>query len=287
MKLKNAKYRWVIDALLFVSFLLAFFLDLTGLTFHQFLGVFIGLLCLYHLIIHWDWVVSVASRFTGKTSRQSREYFLLDAGTFAGFILILFTGLVISSWFNLPLTHFDTWLRIHILSSLATLGLLGVKLVRHWNWIQVTTRKIFTKTGSGQVSSKAPPAQTNGMVSRREFLRVVLPAGALTVAAAGLAVKRLASLNLEETATNPSLAYAQSAVTAITQVPTDAGRLRQGQTTSTPVTATEQPTLAATPIVVTSAPCVVRCNRGCSYPGRCRRYTDSNNNQRCDLGECL
>jgi hypothetical protein len=287
MKLKNAKFRWVIDALLFVSFLLAFFLDLTGLTLHQFLGVFIGLLCLYHLIIHWDWVRSVASRLTGRTSRQSREYFLLDAGTFAGFVLIIFTGLVISSWFNLPLTHYDTWLKIHILSSLATLGLLGVKLVRHWNWIQVTARKIVSKTGSGQVSPKAPSAQTNGMVSRREFLRVVLPAGALTLAAAGLAVRRLASLDLEDAAANPSLAYAQSGDTGITQAPTDAGTTSQGQATSTPVTATDQPTLAATPIAVASAPCVVRCNRGCSYPGRCRRYTDSNNNNRCDLGECL
>lgn len=27
------------------------------------------------------------------------------------------------------------------------------------------------------------------------------------------------------------------------------------------------------------------CNRDCSYPGHCRRYTDQNNNGRCDLGE--
>jgi hypothetical protein len=31
----------------------------------------------------------------------------------------------------------------------------------------------------------------------------------------------------------------------------------------------------------------VRCDRRCSYPGHCRKYTDSNGNGRCDLGECL
>jgi hypothetical protein len=36
-----------------------------------------------------------------------------------------------------------------------------------------------------------------------------------------------------------------------------------------------------------SSGCVVRCERGCSYPGHCRRYTDSNQNGRCDLGECV
>lgn len=33
--------------------------------------------------------------------------------------------------------------------------------------------------------------------------------------------------------------------------------------------------------------CQVLCGKRCSYPGHCRRYTDTNNNGRCDLGECL
>ena len=32
--------------------------------------------------------------------------------------------------------------------------------------------------------------------------------------------------------------------------------------------------------------CQVLCNRRCSFPGHCRRYTDANGNNRCDLGEC-
>jgi hypothetical protein len=31
----------------------------------------------------------------------------------------------------------------------------------------------------------------------------------------------------------------------------------------------------------------VRCNRGCSFPGQCHRYVDSNANNLCDNGECL
>ena len=37
----------------------------------------------------------------------------------------------------------------------------------------------------------------------------------------------------------------------------------------------------------TSGACFQQCPRGCSYPGHCRRYTDANGNNRCDLGECL
>ncbi len=36
-----------------------------------------------------------------------------------------------------------------------------------------------------------------------------------------------------------------------------------------------------------STTCRVRCNRRCAYPGHCRKYVDSNGNERCDLGECL
>jgi hypothetical protein len=39
-------------------------------------------------------------------------------------------------------------------------------------------------------------------------------------------------------------------------------------------TATPVPT--ATQVVQQQASCVVRCPRGCSYPGRCHKYTDSN-----------
>ena len=37
----------------------------------------------------------------------------------------------------------------------------------------------------------------------------------------------------------------------------------------------------------TTSNCVVRCNRRCSYPGHCRKYTDSNNYGKCDLGQCV
>jgi len=52
----------------------------------------------------------------------------------------------------------------------------------------------------------------------------------------------------------------------------------------------EQPA-APIPVAPTEEPaidtCVVRCPRGCAFPGQCRRYIDENGNDLCDLGECL
>ncbi|MCK5794063.1 MAG: hypothetical protein KAH12_05130 [Anaerolineales bacterium] len=48
----QGKRNWLIDAFLFVGFLLTFFLDLTGLTIHQWLGIGVGSFALYHILAH-------------------------------------------------------------------------------------------------------------------------------------------------------------------------------------------------------------------------------------------
>ena len=82
------KTNWIIDAALFAGFLMAFFLDWTGLEWHQWLGITLGGMALYHLVIHWRWVTAVLSRFRGRTRSQNRLYFLLDGSILTGFLTI-------------------------------------------------------------------------------------------------------------------------------------------------------------------------------------------------------
>jgi len=285
MKMFNAKTLWIMDAILLVAFLLAYFRDLTGLNLHQVLGTFAVILAAYHLLIHWDWVTSVFSRLKAKTSSMSRLYFGLDVGLFFGFFMIIVTGLVISSWLNLTLLSYDTWLKVHIISAMATMMLLAVKIIVHWQWISRTAHKVFNRPVRSSVTAiSAGNSPSQNPMSRREFLRVAVPTGAVTIAAAGMAIRSLGQLNLYAESSSSPYAYAQnpsnefvapSAATPTINAPADT-------TASTTQPTTVVPTQ---PAAVTA--CTVRCNRGCGYPGRCRRYTDSNNNNRCDLGECL
>ena len=104
----NTKHtsHWLIDAALFTGLIAAFFLDLTGLELHQWLGAGIGVIALYHLVAHWQWVAAVTNRFFGRTSNKSRSYYLLNLAILAGFFIITFTGLVISSWLDLTLNQY-------------------------------------------------------------------------------------------------------------------------------------------------------------------------------------
>ncbi|MBN2258171.1 MAG: hypothetical protein JW704_10155 [Anaerolineaceae bacterium] len=51
---KNNQVKWWVGAILFIGFLLTFFMDLTGLELHQWLGISVGILLIYHLLAHLD-----------------------------------------------------------------------------------------------------------------------------------------------------------------------------------------------------------------------------------------
>ena len=259
------KTNWWIDLALFAGFITTFFLDITGVDAHQWIGIFSGALAAYHLVLHRDWVVVVTKRFFGKTTGQARINYSLDVLLLLGFSLIGITGLVISTWLNLPLSNFTTWLNIHITISIITLMTLFLKLVLHWRWIEHTTRKIWA--GSVMTPAKnavvQPVKVRPSRVGRCEFLRVMGVAGAATFLALANASKSLAeTLSTTEDITSTESINAQTTLRTATS-------FNQSSSLSS------------------NSSCVVRCQKACSYPGHCHRYVDTNNNGRCDLGECI
>jgi hypothetical protein len=258
VKTNRQTWNWITDAILLIGFVVAFFLDLTGLFLHQWLGVALVLFAGYHLLSHWDWVKSVARRFWGQTSKQACRYFLVDAGLMLGFALILATGLVISSWFALPLENYAAWENIHVAVSIATLLIVVGKIGLHWRWIIKTARRFFP-TAPAVTSLPVQPIPVSGRMDRRSFLTLMGAVGVTAVIAIGHV------LDDEKSVSNESA--------TLSLIPEGTSQANKTYATSSANTL--------------SSGCVVRCNRGCSYPGHCRRYVDTNGNNRCDMGECL
>jgi hypothetical protein len=257
MDTKRTQNKWLIDVGLFAGFMLLFCLDLTGVELHQWLGVVIGGLAVVHLLIHWKWVAAVTERFFQCTSPQARLYYLVDAGLGLSFLLILFSGLVISSWLSLPLGNYAAWKNLHILSSVTALLLVVVKIGTHSRWIVQSTRRIIS-SGDGPIS-KAQPARPAQPLSagRRDFLKLMGVVGAAAFLAAASALGELNQASGNET----SASQQASSEAVLTWYEEGSGS--------------------------SYSACQVQCPRGCSYPGHCRRYQDSNGNGRCDLGECV
>lgn len=291
MKPLSAKQNWLVDAILLGGFLTAFFLDLTGLAWHQWLGLAVGLLCVYHGLVHWTWIKTVTCRFFQPRCGRARLYYLIDAGLFGGLGLILVSGLVISTWLALPLAYYEVWRVLHITTSVVTLLLLVLKIGLHWRWI-VTVGRRCLRVPSTPVQGLQPAP---GAIGRREFLQLMGVVGVASALALTGALKALRSAELvdeEQVLAGAPPAPGKPQAAPVTPAarpegwPTPTG---QPTAVSTP-TPLSQPTVASTPTSVPASPtaaCVVRCPRGCSYPGHCRRYTDANGNGRCDWGECL
>ena len=255
MKTDKQKTNWLIDAGLFGGFLGALWLDLTGVAAHQWLGLAVAAAAGYHLWKHWRWVEAVTSRFFGRTSSQSRTYYIIDAAIAAGLAAITATGMVISTWLDLSLANYAAWHTVHVAASVVTLGLLVVKIGLHWRWIiDVARRRIFSTPAANHPAAGQPAAiKVPAQLNRRDFVRLTAGVGAVALLSGVNAVGGLAGDTVQASAAATPSATSQTQATASAQA---------------------------------SNSCVVTCNRGCSYPGRCHRYIDSNGNERCDLGEC-
>lgn len=263
--------RWFLDVGLFLAFFFCFFLDLTGVDVHQWLGVAGAALAGYHLAVHWDWVVAVGKRFPRGAPGRARLYYVLDAALLSGLAVMGITGIVISTWLRLDLANYDAWLTVHIVSSLIALAALGLKIAYHWRWIVSVGSVALAEVGSAFTVTAAPARPASGArsangIGRREFVKVMAIMGATSVVAASRAADNLLF---------PASAQAAAIPTTATAVTSNLPTARTGGTT------TGQTTSSAT------ASCTVRCNRRCAYPGKCRKYVDSNGNRLCGLGECL
>jgi hypothetical protein len=270
----NAKNRlkWLVNGVLFIGFLFTYFLDLTGLVLHQWLGLIVGAVTLLHLLNHWQWVMAVTQRFFNSSTKISRLNYLLDAFLAGGIAFIIASGLVISTWFGVNGSLFEVWRYLHVLISIDSLIILLVKLILHWKCISGTARQLLHRKPAAQAQLVTSlQCEDVKIISRREALRTM---GAISLAGAFVLVKAITSLKIPELEGQTG-SLLQSSEDDPVSVASD----QKAQTTpiATLVQGTNQ----------TTSDCTVRCPNGCSYPGRCRRYSDGNNNGRCDLGECL
>lgn len=295
MKTNSPKTNWILEAILLIGFFIEFALDWSGLSLHQWLGVFGGLLAVYHLVTHWDWLMAVSLRFFGKTSGQARTYLVLDLALMLGFYLIVMSGLLISTWLNLALTNYPAWVNFHIITSLVTLGLVVFKIGLHWRWIVRVARQSVFAPAPPPPAPALRPAPVVAPVTRRDFLKLMGIVGVASVLAFSSALKGVDELENAAAAAEPAAATGEagtsSTATATSPAAAPSATVAETVPTAAPTAVTENINVVESQPVVTNpavtTACNVRCNKGCSAPGRCRRYQDTTGNNRCDLGECL
>lgn len=318
--MKNNFLRNIATFALLASFLLTYFMDLTGLELHQLLGVFAAFILLIHIITHWKWITNTTRKFFSKISGRLRLYYLLDFLLLAGILLITASGVLISTWITVDPAFYLPLRSIHITASVITLPLLVVKLGLHWKYfVSSLKRKIFMRKPAAPATPGMRLEQKSALYSRRDALKTIGAFSAVGLLGMYTSVKAL-GLFEEEALPEPQIRTAKSELqdaapetvpqsepaveepmpessdsqkrnrrrgSAVQDAAPEIEQAEQQSEISPEVQRTPVPQLPSSPQPAPSAPCVVRCPEGCDYPGKCRRYIDENGNQLCDLGECL
>ncbi len=292
---------------LLVSFILTYFIDLTGLGLHQYLGIAAAGILAVHVITHWTWILNVSRRLFKKMSGRVRIYYLLDGALLLAVFIITITGVLISTWLDVFLLDYMLLRSIHIISSITGLLLLIVKMGLHW--------KFFTKTlNLFRFPIRKPPVpapHTASVYTRRDALKTIGVISAVGIfglfkAASALAIPktaplpdpRIETIEADQSVPTSTPMATEEPIAQLAQAENGKKRgKRRGSTSQENLTqSTPAPQLQPTPEVIVDEQaentqpvegCVVRCDKGCAFPGKCRRYIDENQNQLCDLGECL
>jgi hypothetical protein len=153
------KTNFLIDASVFVAFLVAMEPRFGGVAVHEWLSIALAAAILVHLLLHWKWIVSVGGRFFRNMWQNSRLRFGVDALLFAAFVGVMTSGLMISRValpaLGLQVQPGMSWRALHSLTADASILLLGVHFALSWSWIWGMLKR-FGRAIAGLFSKPAP-----------------------------------------------------------------------------------------------------------------------------------
>lgn len=150
----KARTDLLIDAAIFLAFLIALDPHWTGIAIHEWLSIAGTAVVIVHLLLHWDWIVEVTGRFFSKLNGNTRLNWIINAVFFVDFVVIMLSGFFISES-ALPLLGIATdhhnrfWGQMHDLSANLSLLILGLHVAIHWKWIVSTIKRYILRPVAG------------------------------------------------------------------------------------------------------------------------------------------
>jgi hypothetical protein len=141
----QTKTKLWLDILIFIAFLVTMDPHSSGIAIHEWLSLAMIATLTIHLLLSWDWIVEISTRFLGKVGSQNRINYVLNWLLFIDGTLIMISGIMISE-VALPVMGIQlpagfAWRRLHDMSANIGLILLGLHTALHWSWIVTAFNK--------------------------------------------------------------------------------------------------------------------------------------------------
>ncbi|BED88226.1 hypothetical protein PspMM1_06940 [Pseudoalteromonas sp. MM1] len=143
------KFRYVMDTLLLISFMLVSAPQATGVPLHEWFSLFFIIPFVIHLLLHWDWIKRSFSRLFANITARERFNIVWDYLLYIMMLLVFVSGFLVSvallPALNISLNIQDFWSKIHHDSATFIMPMLGVHLALNFSWIVKLTKRMFAK----------------------------------------------------------------------------------------------------------------------------------------------
>jgi len=141
----RTQVNWWVDLAIFSAVMLALAPQFTGLSVHEWLGLGLAAGLAVHLLLHWQWLVSVIRRFFGQIPWSARLNLLLNTALFIDLVIVIFTGVMISRealpLLGLAATGGREWESLHAQAADLSLIITGLHVAVHWKWLLSAARR--------------------------------------------------------------------------------------------------------------------------------------------------
>jgi len=141
---------YLLDAGLLAGFLVTAAPKLTGVTWHEVLGLVLAIPLVVHLVQHWKWITTVPSRVLKRSlGLRTRLSVLTTALLYLLVVVVLVSGLLSSKELLPGLGLIDApdrfWAMLHHKCCDLFLPLVGIHLGLHWRWMVEKTRAYWAR----------------------------------------------------------------------------------------------------------------------------------------------
>ena len=133
------KVNLLVDFAILVVLLVAAAPRFTGIAIHEWLGLAFGTAILTHLLLHWQWIVTITQKLFAKATGPHRLNYALNLLLFVDITLVTLSGVMISQSalpaLGIALGQGFAWRGLHTLSADAFIVLAGLHVGLHWQWV--------------------------------------------------------------------------------------------------------------------------------------------------------
>jgi len=138
--------KFLLDLLLVVIFLNIFESELIGATWHEILGLGIGVLFAVHLMFNWTWIKKTTGNlFNPAFKLKPKLFYVLNTLSFICIVTMMYTGIEISRVLfpSEAAVANHNLMEVHEAVAHALLGLFVLHIALHWRFIVNAVGKLY------------------------------------------------------------------------------------------------------------------------------------------------